>query len=451
MLRSSLTLTGLVALAATASAQQLAPASHIRQITAAPRDGGTYHLATGTWTRKAQAANVGADTIYNNTCSTGYYSAFSGDSYVDEGRLPSPSSPSNLNSKPGCATFYTVDGFQLAYCTDQLPATFGTYTINFFQSYATCATAIGVTPTAGFALTGLPAATGASAQCWIVNIDLDAPPQTASLAFNMLADGDGSYAGAENTNLFGWAMSSTAPGTGTGPLIAGDPATCTRYDGTRWDPVVNYAEAGTGMGTQDAFRIEGGPTTAGCYWFGGAPFGSFWLRLFADACGPVQVGTVFCIGDGVAPHTACPCGNNSTTAAAAGCLNSFGVGSALRAVGNAQISNDTVVLSANGLPLSSVLFFQGTIQQNSGNGSVFGDGLRCAGGTVIRLATHNATGTAGAATSGYPLTGEPSVSVRGLVTAAGTRTYQAWYRNSAAFCTSSVFNLSNGLEITWAP
>ncbi|MEY2806172.1 MAG: hypothetical protein RIR65_589, partial [Planctomycetota bacterium] len=33
----------------------------------------------------------------------------------------------------------------------------------------------------------------------------------------------------------------------------------------------------------------------------------------------------------------------------------------------------------------------------------------------------------------------------------GTRTYQAWYRNAAAFCTPSGFNLGNGLEIVWAP
>jgi hypothetical protein len=32
----------------------------------------------------------------------------------------------------------------------------------------------------------------------------------------------------------------------------------------------------------------------------------------------------------------------------------------------------------------------------------------------------------------------------------GMRTYQAWYRNAAAFCTSSTFNLSNGLLIDWA-
>jgi hypothetical protein len=43
------------------------------------------------------------------------------------------------------------------------------------------------------------------------------------------------------------------------------------------------------------------------------------------------------------------------------------------------------------------------------------------------------------------------VSVKGLVTAPGVRDYQCWYRNAAAFCTPSTFNLTNGLEITWTP
>jgi hypothetical protein len=43
------------------------------------------------------------------------------------------------------------------------------------------------------------------------------------------------------------------------------------------------------------------------------------------------------------------------------------------------------------------------------------------------------------------------VSVRGLVATPGTRNYQVWYRNAAAFCAPSTFNLTNGLSLTWAP
>jgi len=41
--------------------------------------------------------------------------------------------------------------------------------------------------------------------------------------------------------------------------------------------------------------------------------------------------------------------------------------------------------------------------------------------------------------------------IKGNITSPGTRTYQVWYRNAAAFCTPSTFNLSNGWELIWAP
>jgi hypothetical protein len=78
---------------------------------------------------------------------------------------------------------------------------------------------------------------------------------------------------------------------------------------------------------------------------------------------------------------------------------------------------------------------------------VFGDGLRCVGGTVVRLGTQSNVG----GTSQYPAAGELPVSVRGLVSAPGVRTYQVWYRNATAFCTAATFNLTNGVSVTWAP
>ena len=82
---------------------------------------------------------------------------------------------------------------------------------------------------------------------------------------------------------------------------------------------------------------------------------------------------------------------------------------------------------------------------STGTPYCFGDGLRCAAGTIVRLGTK----TNAAGTSLYPETGDASISVRGLVTTPGTRTYQVWYRNSASFCTPATFNLSNGVQIAW--
>jgi hypothetical protein len=152
--------------------------------------------------------------------------------------------------------------------------------------------------------------------------------------------------------------------------------------------------------------------------------------------------TVFCSGDGSA--AACPCGN--TGAPAHGCAWSGNpAGALLDASGSASISVDSLVLHGSAMPDSSALYFQGTTAVNGGPGAVFGDGLRCAGGTIMRLATR--TNSAGA--SSYPVAGDQPISVRGQITSAGTRTYQVWYRNAAAFCTPSAFNLTNGLSVEW--
>jgi hypothetical protein len=121
------------------------------------------------------------------------------------------------------------------------------------------------------------------------------------------------------------------------------------------------------------------------------------------------------------------------------------LGGHLAASGLPSVSNDTVVLAGSGMPDSSALYFQGTTRQAGGVGTVFGDGLRCAGGAVTRLGTKgNATGA-----SQYPESGDPLVSVRGGLAAGDVRTYQCWYRNAAAFCTASTFNLTNGVQVVW--
>jgi hypothetical protein len=157
---------------------------------------------------------------------------------------------------------------------------------------------------------------------------------------------------------------------------------------------------------------------------------------------PCVAGTAFCFGDGTAA-VACPCGNAG--AAGNGCASSINAfGANLAGSGSASLSSDTLVLAGSGMPNSNALYFQGTTQI----AAAFGDGLRCAGGTVVRIGTK--LNSAGA--SSYPGAGDLSVSVRGNVTVAGSvRNYQAWYRNAAAFCTPSTFNLTNGYSVTWTP
>lgn len=173
---------------------------------------------------------------------------------------------------------------------------------------------------------------------------------------------------------------------------------------------------------------------------------------FNDVHGVVEVGSSgpppvgFCFGDGTG--TACPCANSSVLGSGQGCLNSLGFGGKLSATGGSSVANDSIVLTGTGMPNSSCLYFQGTAQVSAGAGVGFGDGKRCAGGSVIRLGTKSNV----AGMSSYPVGADLKVSLKGLVPAAGaTRTYQCWYRNAANFCTVSTFNLSQGVELTWVP
>jgi len=178
--------------------------------------------------------------------------------------------------------------------------------------------------------------------------------------------------------------------------------------------------------------LNGPGCFAGCGWR---------IGFMSYVTNSTSTGTPYCFGDGTG--TACPCANNG--AAGNGCASSVNAnGGNLSAGGTASVTADSVVLTGSGMPNSSALYFQGTSQMNS----TFGDGLRCVSGQIIRLGTKlNAGGS-----SQYPAAGDPPVSVRGAIPAGGgLRTYQCWYRNAAAFCTPSTFNLTNGVEVVWAP
>ncbi len=146
-------------------------------------------------------------------------------------------------------------------------------------------------------------------------------------------------------------------------------------------------------------------------------------------------------------YTRCPCGNDGL--GANGCGNSImSAGARLDVAGAASIASDTLTLTISGVgAMAPALFFQGTAAAGNGFGSAFGDGIRCAGGAVTRLGSRSASG--GSASLGFAA-GDAPISTIGQVPGPGaTRLYQVWYRNSAAFCTASTFNLTNGYEILW--
>jgi hypothetical protein len=158
--------------------------------------------------------------------------------------------------------------------------------------------------------------------------------------------------------------------------------------------------------------------------------------------------TPLCFGDGSAAP--CPCGNDG--AAGRGCANSQNASSGARLSASGAPQPDGVVLFASGM-LPSVLniFLQGNVVIAPVS---FGDGLRCAGGSLKRLASKTAFG----GTSQFPEPGDPSISVRsaalGDPIATGTsRIYQTYYRDpNLAFCSAPLgdsWNVTNGIRVDW--
>ncbi len=161
--------------------------------------------------------------------------------------------------------------------------------------------------------------------------------------------------------------------------------------------------------------------------------------LTLDFGGP---GTSFCSGDG--SGTLCPCGNQG--APGRGCANGAGSGGArLSASGSASVAAADLVLSGEGLtPSQPGLYFQGNNAVAGGAGGAFGDGLRCAGGSVARLQVRTASAAGTSSTTA-------NLVLAGGVAPGDVRRYQIWYRDPAASPCGSGFNLTQGLEIAWLP
>lgn len=149
------------------------------------------------------------------------------------------------------------------------------------------------------------------------------------------------------------------------------------------------------------------------------------------------VGTSYCSGDG--SSTACPCGNSS--ASGEGCSNSTGSGATLTGSGSSRVSSDDLGMhAANMIPGQAALLFAGSTSVNGDQGFPFGDGLRCAGGSIARLGTR-ATSPSGEASWGPNL-----ASSEGWVPG-DTRYLQAYYRDSSGGPCGTGFNTTNGLAV----
>jgi len=158
---------------------------------------------------------------------------------------------------------------------------------------------------------------------------------------------------------------------------------------------------------------------------------------FSDTIAP----TLFCSGDG--GGTPCPCANSG--AGGEGCANGSGSGGKLRSVGTSSVTaGDLSLVGSQLIANQPGLYFQGNNAINSGDGNSFGDGLRCAGGGVIRLQVRFSSATGESATDIH-------IATAGGAASGDTKRYQLWYRDPVTSPCGTLFNLTNGVEIIYTP
>jgi Tol biopolymer transport system component len=159
---------------------------------------------------------------------------------------------------------------------------------------------------------------------------------------------------------------------------------------------------------------------------------------------------------GAAGSIACPC-SNPPSGSDRGCDNTSATGGALlSATGIAYLSTDSLLFTTGGeQPMATSILLQGNTLAPTG--IIFGQGVRCAGGTLKRLFTKTASG--GSITAPDFNVGDPSVSARSaakgdVIQAGQSRWYLVYYRdpNVLGGCpASSTFNATQTGQVTWWP
>ena len=149
-------------------------------------------------------------------------------------------------------------------------------------------------------------------------------------------------------------------------------------------------------------------------------------------------GIQYCAGDGTWAN--CPCGNlNDGSMSGCDWQSPFGLaGATLSATGSSDLTANNTILTATNTSGNYGVFFAA----NNQTYGTLSDGLRCAGGGLVRLIPPTSTGTS---THVLP------ASLQSLDTGAvlgATRRYQYWFRTPGGPC-GNMANTTNGYSITW--
>ncbi|MBL8859052.1 MAG: hypothetical protein JNL28_11135 [Planctomycetes bacterium] len=140
-----------------------------------------------------------------------------------------------------------------------------------------------------------------------------------------------------------------------------------------------------------------------------------------------------------------PCGNDDATA---GCKNNTGLGGLLCGFGTTSVATDDLEMLATQLPPFSIgLIFMGPAQTLA----PFGDGLRCVGPTIHRLAIAPADLLGNANFGPGFVALSQSIGGAAQISSGSTFNFQVWYRDAATYCMPETFNLTNGLSVVFTP
>jgi len=166
---------------------------------------------------------------------------------------------------------------------------------------------------------------------------------------------------------------------------------------------------------------------------------------FTSLCAPGSSGVL-----------ACPCGN-PPAGLDRGCDNSSSTGGAsIEATGIAYLALDSLVFAASGeKPSATSILLQGDALL--ANGAVFGQGVRCAGGSLKRMYVKTAVN--GSLTAPEFALGDPTVSARSAALGAPLQPgqpylYLAYYRDPIVLGScpvTSTFNATQTAQISWWP
>ena len=203
---------------------------------------------------------------------------------------------------------------------------------------------------------------------------------------------------------------------------------------------LNGVSIGTISGDQPAAMPQGGWLLAGL----GTPFALFDgrlddLQVYDNALDASQVQWLFEHPGQVI--VACETPGNECS----GAPNSAGPGALIGSSGSPSLTTNDLTLFSSGCPPNKTgIFYYGP----NSIAIPFGDGLRCVGGSITRLAPRQ-TDALGFASQTLDLDSAPFDGGSGQAVAGATLRFQFWYRDPAAG--GAGFNLSDALAVKFCP